>query len=279
MAIKVGLQDAPPLVTAAFRFIVASAILVAIALVRRYRFPTDFRTLMRLGYPGLYMYGLSYALVYFAEGYIDSSLTSVLFGSFPFFVALLSWLRYRTEKLNLTAWGGMLVGFSGVVLISLHSLHMSGNLFLGTLLAVGGAFCAAFGIVIHKQFHSEGNIVISACVQMVFGGVPLFLAAMIFESWSDFNWSLTTLGSIVYLAVFGTVVAFLGYYWLLKRTGAVTVSLIAFVTPLVAIVIGTVFGDEQMTALTIAGTVLVLSGIVLVIRRPQSESEPQSAQS
>ena len=283
MAIKIGLGGAPPLTTAALRFMLAAGILLTISLVRRYRFPTDIRTLLQLGYPGLYMYGLSYALIYFGEQYIDSSLASVLFGSFPFFVALLSWLRYRKERLTPLAWIGMLIGFSGVVLISLDSLQVSGNLFLGTLLTVLGAFCAAFGIVIHKQLYSEKNIVVSACVQMIVGGLPLLLTAVAFENGSDLSWSLPTLGSIVYLAVFGTVVAFLGYYWLLSRTGAVTVSLIAFVTPLVAIVIGTLIGDEHMTALTIAGTVLILSGIVLVIRRPRSQvktqPEPQSVRS
>jgi len=272
IAIKIGLADAPPLITAAVRFTIASCILATIAGARRYQYPKEVRQIIRLGYPGLYMYGASYALVYFAEQYIDSALTAVLFGAFPFFVAILTWVRYRTERLGFIAWIGMVIGFAGVVLISLDSLQTSGNLFLGVVLAVAAPLAAAWGVVIHKQHFARENIVVSSNVQMIFGGIPLILGALIFESWSDFNITVESVGSIVYLATFGTVVTFLGYYWLLRRIRLTTVSLIAFVTPLVAIFIGIILADEHMTPLIIFGTVLILSGIFLVLKKPGSPS-------
>jgi drug/metabolite transporter (DMT)-like permease len=266
MAIKIGLTDAPPLTAAALRFILATLILLAIASIKRYSFPRDLKGFVRLGYPGIHMYGLSYAFVYLAEQRINSSLAGVLFGVFPFFVALLMSLRYGTERLSLRAWLGMCGGFSGVILISYGSLQAGGDLFLGTLLAVAGAFAAAYGVVIHKQHFASGNIVVAATVQMVFGGLLLAVAAIILEPWYTFPFSPTTIGPIIYLALFGTVVAFLGYYWLLARARAVTVSLIAFVTPLIAILIGILYGQEQMTGVMAVGTALILSGIVLVVR-------------
>ncbi len=268
IAIKIGLSDAPPLITAAVRFAIASGILASISIVRKYQYPTEMRKILRLGYPGLYMYGASYALVYIAEQYIDSALTAVLFGAFPFFVAIITWVRYRTERLGLLAWIGMIVGFAGVVLISLDSLGTSNDLFLGVVLAVVAPFAAAWGVVIHKHYFSQENIVVAANVQMVFGGIPLILGAVIFESWADFNVTPQSVGSIAYLATFGTVVTFLGYYWLLRRIKLTTVSLIAFATPLVAIFIGVILADEHMTPLIILGTVLILSGIFLVIKKP-----------
>jgi drug/metabolite transporter (DMT)-like permease len=214
------------------------------------------------------MYGLSYALVYFAEQYIDSGLAAVLFGAYPFFVALLTWMRYKNEKLGPVAWLGMVVGFIGVVLISLDSLQTSGDLFLGVLLAVGGPLAAAWGIVIHKQHYSGENIVVAVNVQMIFGGIPLILAAVIFESWGDFNISPKSVGSILYLATFGTVVTFLCYYWLLRHMRLTTVSLIAFVTPLVAILIGVILADEKMTPLIAFGSAAILSGIFMVVKKP-----------
>jgi len=269
IAIKIGLSDAPPLITAAVRFAIASAVLAGIVVVKGYQYPTGMRNILRLGYPGIYMYGVSYALVYFAEQYINSALTAVLFGAYPFFVALLTWVRYRNEKLGLVAWLGMVIGFAGVVLISLDSLQTSADLFLGVTLAVIAPFAAAWGIVIHKEHFTKENIVVASNVQMVFGGIPLVLAAVIFESWSDFNVTAESVGSIVYLATLGTVVTFLGYYWLLRRIKLTTVSLIAFITPLVAIFIGVVLADEQMTPLIVLGTVLILSGVFLVLRRPR----------
>jgi drug/metabolite transporter (DMT)-like permease len=266
MAIKIGLTDAPPLTAATLRFILATLILLTIALIKRYSFPRDWRSLVRLGYPGIHMYGLSYAFVYLAEQRIDSALAGVLFGVFPFFVALLMWLRYRTERLSLRAWLGMCGGFAGVILISFGSLRTGGDVFLGTLLAVAGAFAAAYGVVIHKQHFSSGNIVVAATVQMMCGGLLLALGAIFLEPWWTFPMSAAAIAPLMYLAVFGTVVAFLGYYWLLARARAVTVSLIAFVTPLIAIAVGILYGQEQMTGLVAAGSALVLSGVFLVVK-------------
>jgi len=267
LAIKIGLTDAPPLTTAAVRFLIALAVLFTIARIGGLKFPSGVKSLAKLGYPGIYMYGASYALVYFAEQHIDSGMAAVLFAVYPFFVALLSWVMYRTEKLSLIAWLGMAVGFVGVVIISLDSLKVSGDLFLGTVLAVVAPLTAAYGIVIHKRYHSKENIVVAASVQMTFGGTLLVLGALLFEDISAFNFTAASVGSILYLAVPGSVVTFLGYYWLLKRIRLTTASLIAFITPLVAIMIGVSFAGESLSLPIMTGAVLILSGVLLVIKK------------
>ena len=267
LAIKIGLTQAAPLTTAALRFLLAVTILTFIAKVNKYPFPKDLRTFVHLGYPGVYMYGFSYALIYLAEQYISSALTAILFGSFPFFVALLSAWRLKHEPLRGRDWLGLAIGFGGVVLISYDSSTLSGELLLGSLLAVGATAAAAWGMVLHKQRFLGKNIVVAADVQMISGGVFLVAAATLFEFRAPFVVSLASVGSIVYLAVFGTVVTFLGYYWLMRRMTAVMVSSIAFVTPLVAVFFGVGLGGESLTPLTIVGTVLILSGIGLILRR------------
>ena len=267
MAIKIGLSEAPPLITAAVRFILATSILAVIIHVRGYEYPRGWKSIARLGYPGIYMYGASYSLVYFAEQHIDSALAAVLFAVYPFFVAVLSWLRFRTEKLGALAWAGMVASFLGVVIISFNSMQLSGSILLGTVLAIAAPFAAAWGIVIHKQYHSEQNIVVAATVQMLFGGTLVVIGAILFESVADFKISVASVGSIVYLAIFGTIVTFLGYYWLLKRIRLTTASLIAFVTPLVAMFIGIGFGGELFSTLTAVGSVLILCGVLLAVKK------------
>lgn len=267
IAIKIGLSDAPPLWAASLRFLLAVTLIGGYIAARGYRLPTSLRQFLRLGYPGVYMYGASYALVYFSELHINSAMAAVLFGSFPFFVALLSHFRLRAERISALGWGGLLVGFLGVVLISYESLQTSQGLFLGSLLALAGSLASAHGLVIHKKKFAQENIYVSAFVQMSSGGVLLLLSALLFENFSDFRLSEESVGSIVYLAILGTVVAFLGYYWLLRKTRAVIVSMIAFVTPLVAILIGVYLFDEHLSALILVGTAMILSGIVLVVRK------------
>ncbi len=267
MAIKIGLSQAPPLYAASIRFMLAVAILSVIVAVKKLKYPQGLGNFLRLGYPGIYMYCGSYALVYFAERHINSAMTAVLFGAYPFFVALLSNVQLKSEKIHGKAWLGLALGFLGVVLISYDSLRTSGELFLGSVLTIGGALAAAYGLIIHKKHFNDVSIYVSANVQMILGGVLLLVGALIFENWRDFNITPQSVGSIVYLAIFGTVIAFLGYYWLLKHTRAVTVSLVAFITPVVAIVIGVLFFGESLSAVIFVGAALILSGIALVIHK------------
>jgi drug/metabolite transporter (DMT)-like permease len=267
LAIKVGLAEAPPFTTAAIRFLIATGVLWGISLVRGYTYPCDRRELMRIGYPGIFMYGMSYAMVYFGQQFVNSATSAVLFGSYPFFVAAFSWFRYRSEKLTRLAWVGMAIGFVGVMMISYDSLQTSGDLFLGTALVVAAAAAAAYGVVIHKQNFSQHNIVVVANIQMIVGGVLLVAGALIFEPWTELKVTPALVGSILYLAIPGTVVTFLGYYWLLKRTRVTVVSLIAFVTPMVAILVGLLVANESLTPLIVIGAVLILSGVLLVVRK------------
>ncbi len=266
MGIKIGLSDAPPLYAASLRFALAVAILYAIILLKRYSFPKDVWETLKLAYPGLYMYGASYALIYFAEQYISSALTSVLFTSFPLFVAFLSIWMLKAERLRWAAWLGLGLGFFGIVVISYDSFQASGNLFLGSILTLGGSLMAAYGMLIHKKHFAGQNIVVAATVQMTLGGIPLLAAALLFERWSHFSLTPASVGSILYLAIIGTVIAFVAYYWLLSHTKAIIVSLIAFITPIVAVVLGFFWG-ESLPICTLAGTIMILTGILLVVRR------------
>lgn len=267
IAIKIGLSDAPPLWGASLRFLLAVTLIGGYIAVKRYSIPRTFSRFVQLGYPGIYMYGASYALVYFGETHINSAMAAVLFGSFPFFVALFSNFSMKSERMSAVGWLGLLVGFLGVVLISYDSLQTSQGLFFGSLLTLVGSVASAYGLIIHKKKFSQENIYVAAFVQMSCGGVLLLLAAIIFESFSSLQFTAESIGSILYLAIFGTVVAFLGYYWLLTHTRAVTVSLIAFITPLVAIVIGVFLFDEHLSLLIFIGAAMILSGIVLVVRK------------
>ncbi len=205
--------------------------------------------------------------MYLGEQYIDSATCAVLFAAYPFFVAVLSWLKYRTERLGPIAWLGMAIGFAGVVLISYDSFQASPDIFFGTVLVVGAALAAAYGGVIHKHKFSQVDIVVAANVQMIFGGIFLVIGALLTEKWSDFHVTTAAVGSIIYLALAGTVIAFLGYYWLLRHMRLTVVALVAFITPLVAILIGVFLAEESLTLLEVIGSGLILGGVLLVVRK------------
>ena len=219
------------------------------------------------------MFGLSYGMVYIAEGYIDSSLTAVLFGSFPFYVAILSNIRLDDVPIRGIAWLGIAIGFLGVLIISQAQGEASRDLFVGSMLVLGASFFAAYGIIIHKKLHSDKDIVVATSLQMLVGGIPLIIVAILTEDISGLKINSATVGSMVYLAIVGSVAAFLMYYWLLKRARAITVSMIAFITPLVAILLGWMFMGEMLTPRVAIGTALILSGVMFVVRRPSEKTD------
>lgn len=274
LAIKLGLADAPPFWSASIRFILALAILFVILKVRGAKLPrAGSEWLIHTG-PGLLMYGVSYASVYSAEQYISSSLTAVLFATFPLFVALLSHWLLPGDKLRGWAWPGLVVGLAGVVTISWHTLELSGELFGGAMLALLASLASSTGVVLHKRHAVKVDIVVAATVQMIMGTAVLLAGAVFTESIAEMMWTPMAIGSIIYLAVFGTVMAFLGYYWLMTHINVVSAAMIAFVTPLVASLIGVAFADESFTAPTAVGGAMILLSIALVTwsRRPVNQA-------
>jgi len=267
IAIKIGLSDAPPLWAASFRFAIAISIMYAIMRIRRLSLPTNLGRVFRLAYPGLFIYGASYMLIYLAEVHIDSALTSILFASFPLFIAVLSLWMLKAEPLSVPGWFGIGLGICGMIVIALDSFRTSDELFVGVSLALAASLAAAYGILLHKKVAVGENMITVAGLQMVFGAIPILLVAIVFEDLASFNLTAKAAGSVAYLAVFGTVIAFLGYYWLLNRIRVVAVSLIGFVTPLIAIFIGVGLFGERLSLETIWGTGLILSGIVLILRK------------
>jgi drug/metabolite transporter (DMT)-like permease len=266
MAIKIGLQDSPPFWSAGIRFIIASLIIVIINLVRRKKYPREIAEIIRIGVPGIFLYGFSYLLVYWAETYIDSSLTAIIFSSLPIFVAIISIFMLRDERLAIWGWFGMALGLAGIVLISFQSFQESAFHFWGAVMAVLGAISSAYGTVCVRAHLKNQDIFIMAAIQMIIGAVIMVSAALIFEPISSFRITFKSIGALSYLAVFGTVVAFLGYYHLLQKMKAISVSLISFIIPVIAVLLGYIFLSESLTVAFAFGAAMILIGVALVLR-------------
>jgi len=267
MAIKVGLEDSPPLWSAGLRFVIAGLMVLVISRFRSAKFPRSWKELGKVAIPGIFMYGLSYMLVYRSEVYIDSALTAVLFASFPFFVAGISHFMLREESLNLWGWVGLVIGFLGTAVVSYDSLLQSRFVFLGTLLVLLAAAASAYGTVYIRARLKEYDIAVMASIQMILGALIIVLTAFIFEPLNAFRITFKSVTALFYLAVFGTVVAFLGYYWLLKRLRAIIVSQIGFITPIIALMLGYFFMSERLSFRAGIGSLLILAGVFLVVRR------------
>ena len=264
VAIKIGLEDLPPFLSAGVRFVLASALLWPAVLVRRVSLPrtwSEFRTILA---PGFFIYGINYALVYWGEQYIGAGLAAILFASLPFLVALLAHQMLENEKITCLKLTGLTVGFLGVLLVFYGGLDFGPQSWWGMLALLGSSLSAAYANILVKRDLHYTDPILATAMQMSLGAVLLLGLGSLEESWHNFHLTPRAVGSLLYLSVFGSAVAFSLYFWALKKTEATKLSLIAFVTPLVALLAGNWILGEPITGRLMVGSILVLTGIAIV---------------
>jgi len=267
LGIKIGLEDSPPFLSAGFRFVISCAVLFALIRCKKLPLATSFKNWKNIIIPGLFAYFFSYGLVYWGEQHINSGLAAVLFSTLPFWVAIFAHLLLPNEKLNYVKLASLIIGFSGILLIFWDNLRISssGQTVLGMLALLGSGASAAYAGVRTKRDLYHVDPIVIAAQQMLGGMVLLLLAGFVVEDIHTFKITQKSIGALLYLAIFGSALAFSVYFYLLKTTDATKLSLIAFVTPIVALILGWLIMDEKITPHLLLGAGLVIAGIVLLV--------------
>lgn len=265
LAIKIGLESIPPFLGAALRFLVAACIMFVIVYAKKIVIPRDTVSVRLYILAGTCTFSLGYAFVYWGQQYVPSALASILFGTFPFFVAALSWFVYKSEYITWLKALGILIGFVGVVVIFSEDVnyHLGEASFFGMLALICAAIVQAFASVTIKKYGAELSTFALVSVGMAIGTLVLFTISIATEDWSKTIFDTKAVGSVLYLATFGSIVTFGTMFWLLKRIEAVILSLSAFITPIIAIILGIFIAGEQFTVQIFAGSALVLFGILI----------------
>jgi drug/metabolite transporter (DMT)-like permease len=276
VAIKIGLEDCPPLLGAGIRFAVAGLVLLAVAGARRQALRTDTRLALVLA---LMPFGLAYGLVYWGEQYVPSGLAAVLFGVLPLYTAMLAAALLPDEPLRARLIAGVLIAIGGLALAFVESIELGDK-----ELALAGAAAlalaplgSAVGNVSLKLRAGALDPVVLNGWAMLGAGLLLLGASALGESWGEVAWSAETVGSIAYLALIGSAVPFVGLTYLLRHFTAQAMSFIAMLLPFGALVFGAALYDESITARALAGAGLVAAGLLISQARrrtPEPAAEP-----
>ena len=267
--IKLGLADLPPFTFAGIRFLISSAILMSIVAMRRIRFPRRARDWLLLAITGVIAFTFNYGLLFWGEQYISSGLAALLQSTTPAFGLVLAHLYLPGERMTLARVIGVLMGVAGVGVIFSNQLTVAGPRALaGSAALVLSAVCVAYSNVLVKAYCRDIDSSIIATGQILIGFAPLLVIGISFEGNPlKFHWTPMALVALFYLAIVGTVIAFLFYYWLVHHMDVTKTMLIALVTPVVAVTLGMLVLHEQMNWRTLAGGALIISGISLIVLR------------
>jgi drug/metabolite transporter (DMT)-like permease len=276
LGIKLGLDGVPPLLGAGMRFGVSGLLfLLPIAAQRRsLRLSRESRRL--IGVVGVSTFGISYGLVYWSEQFVSSGLASVLFCVYPFFVALLAHYWLHLEELTWKKLLGIGMGFCGIVVIYADQMHSAAHSAKGILAVLLAALASSVSLVYLKKHGKTLNTLVLNFYSMLLGSSLLLLAAGLTERGTLVHWSAKNIVAILYLAIFGSVVAFTIYFYLLKQTSATQMSLVSLICPVLALLLGSWALHERVSGLIMVGAVLVLIGI-LVAHRTESVAGADSS--
>ena len=267
--IKLGLEDLPPFTFAGIRFVIAVTILSALIAIRRLRLPRTRRDWLLLMVSGVLAFCVNYGLLFWGEQYISSGLAALLQATIPAFGLVIAHFYLPGERMTTAKIIGIILGVIGVAVVFSNQLDVAGPKALaGCAALIVSSASAAYSNVLVKAYGKNLDPAMLAGSQMFFGMIPLLLIGIPLEGNPfRYNWTPMAVLSLFYLAIVGSVVAFLLYYWLVQHMDVTKTMLIALVTPVVAVTLGMLVLNEELHRRTLVGGLMIISGIAIIVTR------------
>ncbi len=265
LAIRVAIETLPPFLMTAVRWISAGSILLIALKIRGERIPGP-REWPGLTVLGILLMGFGNGLVVWAEQTIPSGLTAVLVAGVPFWMVGVERLLGARTPLTARRLIGLAIGFAGIVLLVWPDLELNGGTgFLFAVLATQGACLGwAIGSIYSRHRGSHENVLAMAAMQMLLGGLCILVVALMLGERPSPDASWRSIAAVLHLIVVGSVIGFSAYAYALKHLPVATVSLYAYVNPVIAVALGTlILGEPFSPRLVVAGGIVLL-GMTLV---------------
>jgi drug/metabolite transporter (DMT)-like permease len=269
LAIRYAVETIPALYTAGFRHLIAGSILLIWALAKGIR-PTkeQIRASVVIGF---FFFLIGHGSLHWAEQVVPSGQASLLIAIEPIFVFLLSSMAARVWKLNGMLAAGILLGLAGVgVLVGgvAREADAPGST-LGTIAILVGALSWSIGIIYSRKSHLSGSPLLLSALSLLSGAAMLLLTGTLVGESKGFSFARVTVRSwlaLAYLILFGSVVAFTAYNWLLEHYSPTLVATHTYVNPVVAVLLGWAYGGEALTVKVALAAAMVVGAVVLVDR-------------
>lgn len=273
-----GLRGIPPFTGVALRFTIASAALLAVAPllgVKLGRGPIE----RRLWWANaVCTFIVPYSVLYWAEQTVPSGLCAVIFSTFPLLTALAAHFVLPAERLTFRGVAGILVGFAGIAVIFSSDFQALGGSQVArhaAILLISPLF-AALGNVTVKRWGGDLHPLSTAAVPMAITAVVTGAAALLTESGLHVTFNSSSVLSILYLGLIGSAFPFTLYFWLLRHQSATNLSMINYATPVLAVLVGSLFMGEAFPPRILAGSALVLVGVAVAVTKV-GQKAPQRA--
>jgi drug/metabolite transporter (DMT)-like permease len=279
-AIKLQLTNVPSQVSVAYRFALAAVLLFAWCWIRRLRLRFSLREHLWLMLQGLTVFSVNYALFYEAEKHLVSGSVAIIFCLLVVFNILNSWFFFKVKP-SYRVISGAVLGLLGIVLTFWHellNLGSSADNLVGIVLSIVATFCASLGNMVFARLHKDGMPIVQGnAFGMLYGTVVLFGYACLSGAKFSFDPSPSYILSLLYLSLFGSVIAFGCYLTLVGRIGADRAAYCSILFPIVALCLSAAFESYKLNILSGLGIIFVLGGNALVLAHKPSANASASA--
>jgi drug/metabolite transporter (DMT)-like permease len=267
LAMRLAIETIPTFIMAASRFLIAGSILFIFARIKSPEklLAVHWKSAFITG--GFLLLGGNGAVV-FAEQYIPSGLAAVLVATVPVWVVIISLVIRKGEKPALKTVTGVLIGFAGLVyLVNPFQLNGSNVYYLGIFALLLASLSWSFGTVYTKYAQFPKSKITATAMQMLAGGSLLLLLSLFLGQWSEISFAMISFKSsaaLLYLILFGSIIGYSSYIWLIGEAGPARASTYAYVNPVVAVFLGWLIADELITLRIVISTIVIITGVAII---------------
>lgn len=264
LAIRIGVSAFPPELFAGIRFLIAGSFMMMFAYIKRQNFPGTLTDVRRQAIIGIFLLVGGNGIVVWAEQWVYSGIASLLLAIGPLFNAILELILPNGPRISLKGWLGLFMGFGGVALLVLLDSGTKAVDVPGILLLLLAAFFWSLGSVYSQRFKPSGSTVMNIGIQMLSGGIVLTVIGVLLGETARMHLTFKGIGAIAYLIVFGSILGYSSYIYVLQKWPASKAGTYAYVNPVVGVFLGAVVLGEPVSPNIIIPAVIILSGVILV---------------
>jgi len=272
LAIRFAVETIPPLLAVGVRQFTAGSVLLLGCLLKGQR-PT-WRQWRASAIIGVFFFLIGHGTLHWAEQRVPSGLCAVVIATEPIWVFLASATAFQRWRMNATLCSGLTLGLLGVgLLFQGKTIRSAPGVSLGAVVVLLGAISWSIGVVYSRRSHLSGNPVLLSAMSLVSGGSMLLIASALVGEWGRVSFaaiSPRSLWALAYLIIFGSIIAFTAYNWLLERYSPTLVATHTYVNPVVAVGLGWWLAGEKVTLSMGVAAAMILAAILLVERGGRS---------
>lgn len=266
LALRIAVLHFPPFLFTIMRQVTAGLMLLTIMFSIRKASVPSVDHIWRQAIGGFFMISMGNGLVAWGEMHIPSGVAAIVCSLMPVLVIVMNVAIHRDEKPTFPIASGVVLGLTGVIMIfGQHLEDFSKSEYILAIVSIFSAVIAwAGGSIWIKKRNTETNPFVNAGLQMFFGGLFLIPFSLAFDDWARISWAPDVTWSLLYLIIFGSLIAYASYAYALRKLPMTIVSLYAYINPLVAVMLGWLVLDEKLNARICIAMAITIAGIYIV---------------